>query len=59
MFIKFGDKTEKVVVKNSTNDDGTDETNDDENDEEKDCDLYDRRAQLLKKYKNKKLHKNI
>ena len=58
MFIKFGDKTEKIVVKNSTNEDDNEENDNDNEDKTEDA-LYDRRAQMLKKYKNKKLHKNI
>jgi hypothetical protein len=59
MFIKFGDKTEKIVVKNSTNsDDGDEELLESQGDSGDD-----RRAHILKEYdkqgSGKKITQNI
>jgi len=58
MFIKFGDKTKKIVVKNSRDDD-SDITDDDLDDAMyMDDESEDRRLRALKKYDlSKKLHK--
>ena len=58
MFIKFGDKTKKIVVKKSRDDD-SDTTDDDFEDAMyMDDESEDRRLKALKKYDlSKKLHK--